>query len=205
MVRCSLNLLLPPKAYRFLQRTMRVGVETWASHPALLGQRCSDSHSWFPRLCFDLFFCLLIYSFVCFVRRRRPEALRASAADAAAQEAAVLERALALSREAHAGAHAGGAAAGGGEGEDLDEAMRRSMLATTEDDQLLFVVVNSQLPTLLSMFDGYPLGLLRHALVRTATRDGVGGAPRVDPDLAVSWLVESGAEYLSSHLELYRQ
>ena len=129
------------------------------------------------------------------------EVMRESTVCAEQHEREMMERALALSRDESESASTRAAAAI--EERELGDAMARSLLAVTEGEQMLAVVVNSQLPTLTAMFTSYPVGLLRHALERTQ-RVGVGGVPSVDADLAVSWLFESGAEYLQTHLELYR-
>jgi hypothetical protein len=129
------------------------------------------------------------------------EVMRESTVCAEQHEREMMKRALALSRDESESASTRAAAAI--EERELGDAMARSLLAVTEGEQMLAVVVNSQLPTLTAMFTSYPVGLLRHALERTQ-RVGVGGVPSVDADLAVSWLFESGAEYLQTHLELYR-
>lgn len=96
---------------------------------------------------------------------------------------------------------------GGGGGEAAGEAAAAAVPGEPElDNAMLFAaIVSSELPSLSERFgELYPIGLLRHALERTRQQVGAGRVPRVDAELAANWLLESGGDYLQTHLELCR-
>jgi hypothetical protein len=101
----------------------------------------------------------------------------------------------------------GGGGGGGGVGGAAGEAAAAAVPGEPElDNAMLFAaIVSSELPSLSERFgELYPIGLLRHALERTRQQVGAGRVPRVDAELAANWLLESGGDYLQTHLELYR-